>query len=116
MTLDEARRHAWIALGGIEKTKDAHRDQRAIPMIESLIRDFRHGARLLVKYPGFSIAAVLILGLGIGANTAIFSVVNAVLLRPLPFPDSSRIMRVWHEDAGLTLALWLSSPAPHAGF
>ena len=96
MTPDEARRHAWIALGGIERTKDAHRDQRVIPMIESLARDVRHGIRLLVKTPAFSIPAVLILGLGIGANTAIFSVVNAVLLRPLPFPDSSRIMRVWH--------------------
>jgi putative ABC transport system permease protein len=96
MSPDEARRHAWIALGGVERTKEAHRDQRVIPMIDSIIRDFRHAVRLLVKNPAFSIAAILILGLGIGANTAIFSVVNAVLLRPLPFHDSSRIMRVWH--------------------
>jgi len=96
MTPDEARRQAWMALGGVEGTREAHRDQRAIPMIESLVRDVRHGGRLLLKNPAFSLAAVLILGLGIGANTAIFSVVNAILLRPLPFADSSRIMRVWH--------------------
>ena len=114
MTPEEARRHAWIALGGIERTKDAHRDQRAIPMIESLVRDARHGIRLLLKNPAFSIAAVLILGLGIGANTAIFSVVNAVLLRPLPFPDSSRIMRVWHTPPAQQfsgMAIFSVSPA-----
>src|SRR5437868_1187752 len=96
MTPGEAHRRAWMALGGVEATREAHRDQRAIPMIESLVRDVRHGVRLLLKNPAFSLAAVLILGLGIGANTAIFSVVNAILLRPLPFADSSRIMRVWH--------------------
>src|SRR5439155_16554473 len=73
-----------------------YRDQRGFPVIDSLIRDVRHAIRLLLKSPGFSLTAIAILGLGIGANAAIFSVVNAVVLRPLPFPDSSRIMRVWH--------------------
>src|SRR5256885_10648837 len=96
MTPDAARREAWIALGGMERTKDEYRDQRGFPVIDSLIRDVRHAIRLLLKSPGFSLTAIAILGLGIGANAAIFSVVNAVVLRPLPFPDSSRIMRVWH--------------------
>src|SRR5437763_12914433 len=65
-------------------------------MLDALIRDARHGARVLRKSPGFTLLSILILGLGIGANAAIFSVVNAVVLRPLPFADSSRIVRIWH--------------------
>jgi hypothetical protein len=75
--------------------KEITRDERGFPMIEALARDGRYGARMLVKSPGFSAIAMLILGLGIDANTAIFSVVNAVIIRPLPFADSSRVMRVW---------------------
>jgi putative ABC transport system permease protein len=96
MSLDDARRQAHLSLYGVERTKDAYRDRKGFPMIESLIRDARYGFRTLVKAPAFSLAAILILALGIGANTAIFSVVNAVILRPLPFADSSRIMRLWH--------------------
>ena len=96
MSPEAARRQAWIALGGIERTKESYRDRRGWPSIESMIRDARHGVRILAKSPGFSLAAIAILGLGIGANTAIFSLVNAVVIRPLPFRDASRIMRVWH--------------------
>ena len=66
------------------------------PLLDSLIRDGRHAGRMLLKNPGFALTAVAILGLGIGANASIFSVVNAVVLRPLPFPDSSRLVDVWH--------------------
>ena len=65
-------------------------------MIDSLARDLRHAVRQLFKSPAFSLTAIAILGLGIGANAAIFSVVNGVVLRPLPYPDSSRLVRVWH--------------------
>jgi putative ABC transport system permease protein len=96
MTVDDARRHARLALYGVESTKDAYRDRKGFPMIDALVRDARYGVRTLTKAPAFSLAAVVILALGIGANTAMFSVVNAVILRPLPLADSSRIMRVWH--------------------
>jgi putative ABC transport system permease protein len=104
MTPAEARRRAVIALGGLEGTKEAIRDRRGLPMFESLIRDLRYGARTLIKSPGFAIAGIVILGLGIGVNTAIFTVVNAVVLRPLPFPDADRIMRVWQTPPQSTFA------------
>ena len=93
---DEARRRAVIALGGLESTKEAYRERRGLPRVESLVRDLRYGARTLVRNPGFLFAGVAILGLGVGVNSAIFTVVNAVVLRPLPFADADRIVRLWH--------------------
>jgi len=92
----DARAGARREFGNVELVKELARDVWGWRWLEDLYEDLRFGARTLRKSPGFGATAILTLALGIGANTAIFSVVNAVLLRPLPFPDASRIMMVWH--------------------
>src|SRR5689334_23311227 len=83
---DEAMRQARLAFGGLEPIKEATRDARGTAFVESLLQDVRYALRILGKQPGFGLTVILILGLGIGANVATFTVMDALLLRTLPVP------------------------------
>jgi predicted permease len=94
MTQEEARRQALLKLGGVEAVKELHRDRRGLPMAETFVRDLRHGLRRLARSPGFTAIAVLSLTIGIGANTAVFSLINAAVLQTLPVENADEIVSV----------------------
>ena len=92
---EEARRTARIRFGGIQQMREEHRDRRTFPLMETVLRDLAHGFASLHRSPAFSATVIAVLALGIGANVAMFSVVDAVLLKPIPFPAPDRIVGVW---------------------
>lgn len=95
MTLAEARRRAALHLGGMAQLRESHREQRGLPFFEGLLQDLRFAFRLLRKDRGYTVAASIALALGIGANTAVFTIFSAVVLKPLPVPDPQDLVTVW---------------------
>ncbi|MBV9155784.1 MAG: ABC transporter permease [Acidobacteriaceae bacterium] len=98
MQPDEAEHIARIQLGGIAQLREAHREIRGVPFVDTVLRDLRYALRQIRSRPGFSALAITILALGIGANTAIFSVVNGVVLRPLPFEHPERLVALFEAN------------------
>ena len=96
---DEAYRRARVKFGSVEAIKEQYRDQRGLPAIETAVGDVRHAARLIRKNPAFASVAIVSLALGIGANTAIFSVIDAAFFAPYGIRESERLMRLWGQDA-----------------
>jgi putative ABC transport system permease protein len=97
----EARRQALLKFGNVEAIREIYRDQRGLPFVETLVRDTRHAIRRMRKAPTFAAAVILTLALGIGANTAIFGVIDSILIRPLAYPHADALVGVWHAAPGL---------------
>ena len=101
MAPDQARREALLKLGGVEQARELYREQQGLPLLDTLAQDVRLGLRMMRRSPGFTAVALAVLALGIGANSVMFSLVNTLLLRPLPYPDADRLLRVQTVDADL---------------
>src|SRR5690349_6044495 len=109
LTPEDARHHALLSLGGLGQTAEAYHDRRHLAFLEKTMLDLRYALRMLAKTPGFAAAAILTLALGIGANTAIFSVLNAVILKPLEYQQPERLMKIASQFPNYD-EFWISLP------
>jgi putative ABC transport system permease protein len=97
----EARRQAMLKFGGVEAMKEEYRDQKGLPFLETLAQDLRYAVRMLLRSPGFSFIAIATVALGVGATTAIYSVIDATLLHPLPYPNPTELTRIQDDLPGV---------------
>src|SRR4026207_1720785 len=116
MAPEEARRRAQIEFGAREHWKEEAREVFRRPVWEDLRKDFAQAFRSLRRHLGFALTVTLTLGLGIGASPAIFSVVNAVLLRPLPYADAGRLTLIWGDMRARKVSDFPFAPAPYRDF
>jgi predicted permease len=114
LTPEEARRRALIALGGVEQTRQAVRERRSLPWIEMLFQDVRFALRQMRRAPGFAITAVLTLALGIGANAVIYTLIDSILLRPLPYAQQDRLVRIAGSTSPEFPKGWIRALDEHA--
>jgi putative ABC transport system permease protein len=98
---DEAQRRARLQFGNVASTKESYRHQRGLPILDAIAQDLRYAVRAIRRSPGFATVAVLLIAIGIGANATLFSIINAVVLRPLPYPESDRLVWVGETRADL---------------
>jgi predicted permease len=110
MSPEDARRHALIKLGGIDQVTEQYRDRRGLPAVEDVLKDIRFAVRMMRRSPGFTAVVLMTLTIGIGANTVMFSVVNALLLRSLPYGDPERLMFIQSADADRRHSMATSPP------
>jgi predicted permease len=107
LSAEEARRQALVRLGGAEQARQAYRDRATLPPLESILQDVRFALRQMRKAPGFTLTAVLTLALGIGANAVIYTLVDSILLRPLPYPEQNRLMRITGTNLTVSPIGWV---------
>jgi predicted permease len=114
LSSEEARRQALLRLGGAEQTRQAYRDRATLPPLESFLQDVRFALRQMRRAPGFTMTAVLTLALGIGANAVIYTLVDSILLRPLPYARQDRLVRIAGTNSPLFPKGWIRELGSHA--